>query len=96
MIGRQPREHIYWLIDQFLAGAMSAHDFAASFTHAYTNDADDHTFPEREVAILRDLFDTASWYALPEERSAYPKYRTESDVEEAARRAKSVITRSTN
>ena len=83
---------LYRLITGFLAGQLDTQTFCDSFEATYNFETELAALTPQEQTIFSSLFDEVAFYSTcPEERAEIANYRSEAEIEEAARRALAML-----
>lgn len=81
-------EALYRLITGFLAGQLNTKAFCDSFEATYNSETELAALTPQEQSIFSSLFDELVYYSpFPEERTEIASYRSEAQIQEAARRS---------
>ena len=76
------------LLTAFLEGSIATAEFCDAFEHAYNFEVDRAQLGATEAQAFADLFDDVVYYSPhPDERAMIPNYRSDAEIEQAAKRA---------
>ena len=80
------------LLEAFLNGGLTANEFSRRFETAYNLDTDREALTTAEQTSFERLFDAVVWYSpFPDERAVIPHYKSEAQIEQAAKVARSEL-----
>ena len=76
------------LLERYISGGIDTTDFCSAFERGYNFDVDKMALTPSEAQAFAELFDEVVFYSpYPDERAKIPNYRSELEIEEAAKRA---------
>jgi hypothetical protein len=88
MSEREPRERLYWLIDEYKNGHLDTQGFCTEFERTYNLEVKKEQLLEGERYAFGRLFDKVVYYSpFSEERSRVPNYLGDDEIRAAVEEA---------